>query len=589
MKIDEKMKKKIKFGVTIAIVILFVWLLIVYPLMTFISNENKFLEAAEDYLAINSEELPTGERIKTIKLGDLYDEKYLTEALKLPYTSSVCDVEDSWVKVKNVDGVYEYYTYLKCGFITSLTDGKGPEITLNGEESINVDLGGNYEELGVKNVVDNKDGNLNIEDVVITGEVDTTKIGEYEVVYTIYDSLANKGEVTRVVNVVQSLNTTVETEKTNNSGLINSYITLSSQLFKVVDVVGDDVLVVSAGDVSFINYDAKDEWLDYYYDNLDKESKEFIEEYEFCKDEVSIDNKGVTSCSDTEKSKVGFLSMSDYNKYAATSINLLPTTMSWTNSSSSEDNAWVIRNYMVDTTEVSLEYSKDENFGARPAMLIDGESLILDGNGTAGDPYSFGDIKKGKVNDKINTRVSGEYIEYSGYSWRIVEITDNDNVKMVMTSEVVTDVGSQFKLTSDFNVYNPKQKDNVGYVVSNQMSDYISLKLLEEDDIIVPIYEGKPIFSKEVDTEVYEGMLAVPNIYELFSATNENPSSIGYWTINSSEDKEQRNLVFPAGVLLFESTGAYTEVGLRLTAFVNEDVLILSGEGTKVDPYILTK
>ena len=589
MKFDEKMQKRLKIGITVVVIVLFVWLLIVYPLWSFISNENHLLDAAKEYFNINSEELPTGERVKTIKLGDLYDEKYLTEALKLPYTSKICDVDKSWVKVKNVDGVYKYYTHLKCGFISSLTDSKGPVINLNGKESVNVDLGDTYKELGVKSVVDNKDKKLKVEDVTVKGNVDTSKIGSYEVTYTIYDSLANKGEVTRVVNVVQNLNKTIELSKKSNNSMVDSYITLSGQLFKVVDLVGNDVLVVSVGDVSFINYSAKSEWLDYYYENLNEDSKKFVKEYEFCNDKVSSDNKTVTTCKDSTKAKVGFLSLVDYNKYSKTSVGLLPNTMSWTNSTSSKDKAWVIRDYMIGTNEVSLDYNKNENFGARPAMLIKGDSLILEGDGSSINPYYLGDLKVGKVNDKINTRVSGEYIEYSGYNWRIVDTTKDGNTKIVMTSEVMPKSNSQFVKKSDFSIYNPKQKDNIGYIVNNQMSDYLSLKLLTKDEVVVPIYKDKPSFSKEVETEKYNNMLAVPNIYELFSATNDNPSTLGYWTINSSQDKTQRNLVFPAGVLLFESDGEYTEVGFRLTAFIDEDVSILNGEGTKVDPYILTK
>ena len=55
-----------------------------------------------------------------------------------------------------------YYTYLKCGIISSNVDHKGPEITLNGDDEVNINLGSKYDEEGVKSVVDNTDGKIDV-------------------------------------------------------------------------------------------------------------------------------------------------------------------------------------------------------------------------------------------------------------------------------------------------------------------------------------------------------------------------------------------------------------------------------------------
>ena len=70
-------------------------------------------------------------------------------------------------KVRQEDGEYKYYTYLKCGAISSIVDHDGPKITLNGDDEITIDKGDKYKELGVKSVVDNSDGKLDVNDVVI--------------------------------------------------------------------------------------------------------------------------------------------------------------------------------------------------------------------------------------------------------------------------------------------------------------------------------------------------------------------------------------------------------------------------------------
>src|SRR5699024_4695828 len=115
-------------------------------------------------------------------------------------------ITESWVKVRREDGEYKYYTYLKCGVISSIVDHKGPEITLNGDDSITIDQGSKYKELGVKSVVDNSDGKMNVDDVTIdSSKVNTDVTGSYEVVYSVKDSLNNETRKVRKVNVVSRL------------------------------------------------------------------------------------------------------------------------------------------------------------------------------------------------------------------------------------------------------------------------------------------------------------------------------------------------------------------------------------------------
>ena len=73
----EEIIKKVKFIVVIVIVILVVWFLIINPVVKFKSNEKKMLNAGKRYFEVNSSELPTGTRVKTIYLKDLYSKSFL--------------------------------------------------------------------------------------------------------------------------------------------------------------------------------------------------------------------------------------------------------------------------------------------------------------------------------------------------------------------------------------------------------------------------------------------------------------------------------------------------------------------------------
>ena len=76
---SKKLLGKIKFLITIAIICLFVWFLVISPMLTFKKYETTFKEAAERYFELNSNQLPTGERVKTLSLNALFKESYLKE------------------------------------------------------------------------------------------------------------------------------------------------------------------------------------------------------------------------------------------------------------------------------------------------------------------------------------------------------------------------------------------------------------------------------------------------------------------------------------------------------------------------------
>lgn len=78
---------------------------------------------------------------------------------------------------------------------------ENPVITLNGDDEITIEVGTEYEELGAS-AVDVLGEEL---EVVITGDVDVTLVGEYTVTYTATDLLENSSYVERTINVVESI------------------------------------------------------------------------------------------------------------------------------------------------------------------------------------------------------------------------------------------------------------------------------------------------------------------------------------------------------------------------------------------------
>lgn len=595
--------KKIKFLVSIAIVVLFVWFLVIYPMITFHNNEKELENAAKRYYELNSNQLPIGERVKTLSLSVLYKGAYLKHDFKVPYTNKMCSVEKSWVKIKKVDGEYKYYVFLDCGILKSSIDHKGPDIKLNGSNKMTINVGSKYEEPGISSVVDDNEGKMKTEDVTIKSNVDTSKIGTYQVTYTAYDSLLNKNVVTREVRVVKTIKGVVKKDLGSASNYVgspdNNYVRLSNMLFRIYGLKNNNVVLVSNEDVSNVNHTKIEKWLDeVYYKHLTNESKKMIVKSKFCNMNIDESSLNTTECNSYTTSRYVYIpSIVEVNKADSNENNFMkPLTMSWLANKKDEKNAYLTRNIFFgdDFGKSYLAYSATDNYGVRPMFLIKGNSLITDGNGTIDDPYVFNETPKAKKGELLNTRYSGEYFEIGNEIWRIIEISSDKATKAISVGTIFDSNGNRINTDSMSNsnslIYNPNKKNNVGYFINNRISKSVDSAGFINHTIEVPIYKKKIIYGNENSMKKYNVKFSAPNMYDMFSAmSKENHGSLSYsyWLTNSVEGTRYEAALTDIGVPINGEIGNYSQYGIRLVGYVNSNKVISSGKGTYMNPYVL--
>lgn len=587
----------IRLTITVVIVGLFVWFLVLSPYMTFKQNENEMVKAAKRYYEINLDKLPTGTRISTVTLQTLSRESYIDKDFYVPFSKEPCSITESWVKVKHTDSGYKYYAYLECGVLKSTTDHKGPTITLNGKDEITINKDEKYEELGVKKVVDNTDGKMDVKDVTIdSSKVDTSKVGTYKVTYTALDSFKNKTEKVRTVKVVQELEHTIKKD-TNNTGVYtgtveNNYIRFSGNLFRIVSVENGNVKIVAAEDVSNVNYSGLDQWLEYYYNHLADSSKEYIVKTKYCNDKVT--DTTTKKCSSYTKEKdVYILSVEDVNNSVDSSTGesyLYPSTIVWLANTKTDKESWATRSVFFDTSDKYSSFSKNYNLGIRPVITIKGSNLITSGTGTKNNPYQIDDMKTGKTDENLNTRYSGEYIEYSNMLWRIVEVEKSGAIKVISNSNVP--IAGEKRISYDSSItnriYNPNQKGNVGYAINQKVADTIDEKYFDKTEIEVPIYKTTSKYKKETTTKKYKVKFHVPDMYDLYTAQNNSLLS-GYWLLNSSQNPDVVYMISPIGAVYNTGVPDSNTAGIRVIGYLNKNCKIVSGKGTEEKPYKIVK
>lgn len=113
------------------------------------------------------------------------------------------DTGTSWKSAKDA----EYMLTIKdtCAVHKEQADTVKPEIKLNGNATITVNINEEYKDAGAT-ATDNKDGDLTNK-IQISGKVDTSKTGTYTITYTVEDSAGNKTTVTRTIIVKESTST----------------------------------------------------------------------------------------------------------------------------------------------------------------------------------------------------------------------------------------------------------------------------------------------------------------------------------------------------------------------------------------------
>ena len=588
---NKKNEKYIKIVVTVLIIVALVWFLVLSPLLKFRSMEKTLLNAAKRYFEVNENLLPTGNRLRKISLDTLYDKEFVKEDLRAPYTNTLCNSSDSWVKVsknKKDDTKYDYNVYLECGVFRSKIDHTGPTVKLNGEDEITMYIGDKYKEQGVSSITDDTDGNIDIKKVKIdSSKVNTDKAGTYEVTYEISDSLENKTIKKRIVKVTQTLNNILKKGTDNNT-----YLKIDGILFTPIGINSDKtVKVVSSNALASLDYNSVDKWLnEYFYEKLSDSAKSYIVKSKWCSDKVN-DPNNYSKCKNYSKEKyVGLLSISDYkNAKSENDVALNNEDAVWTYSKKDNNNAW-INSYRDVSAGIFEEYkasSSKKIVGIKPAVNIKKDAVIVSGEGTNVDPYILeGNNKKAKPGDKLSESVTGSYIKYSGYNFRVISKEEDGTVKVIMLDSLISNDGdfyTEFDTVKE--LYNPNKKTNIAYKIANKASEFIKIDYFDTKQIEVKQYTNVVSYDNKLATNKYKAKLSLASLFDLYSTAKSDGVSTWY---KESSNKENYINSASIGTVAMEFDKERV-AGIKLVGYLNKDVVIKTGEGTSINPYTLTK
>lgn len=584
------MKKdfKLKIVVVLIVIIIIGFFFFIKPFFKFKQLERKILESGKRYYEVNSSLLPTGSKLSTVTFQTLYDKEFINNDLKKELNDNNCNVDAGFVKVKKNNNEYKYFYYLECGLFKTKVDHEGPVIKLKGKDEINVYMYDKYNDPGIESVYDNTDGNIAINKVKVdTSSIKMNKIGKYKVTYTIKDSFDNKTVKERVVNVVETLNHIVKKQTKNKkiySGENNSnYLKLDEIVFKIVKENSDgSVNIVSKDALSAVNYNKVEDWLNnYFYNKLSDNAKKYIKKDSvWCNDNVQDIEKYKKCNSYTSKNPVGLLSILDYSNAKTedySSLNISSITYNL------KDKNTV---YKISTTGIYTDKS-DTNIVVSPSVNIEKNTYISSGNGTISNPYIIkGNNKKLKSGEKISKARVGSYLEYSGYSFRVIGKEDDETTKIIMDDTINLEnqeYFTEFDTNSKIN-FNEKNKQSIAYFLNNKANSYIKTKFLVNRQQQILNYKGNIKYNGEVSNKNFKSKVFLPSIYDLFSTNLKND----YWYINHSSKNNIVCYMYYDGNV-FCNKNNNDKKGIRIVAYLDKNVTIKLGNGKEDNPYTLAR
>lgn len=367
---------------------------------------------------------------------------------------------------------------------------------------------------------------------------------------------------------------------------LDNYVIYSGRLWRIVSAEDNKVKLITEDPqtslVWSINTNYENSYVRSWLNDEDNELKSFYESLsnnsyivntKTCIDVVSEDS---LKCEQVVEDKVGLLSAYEYQKAGGEESYLNIGEYWWTSNTDKDNVAWYVysKGSLNNTSYSGTTYY---SYGVRPTITLNGDIEVIRGNGTKETPY----LLDKTTENILNKKYVGEYLNYSGYTWRIIE-TDDEYVKIAMNGIVKNDEGEDLITYFGKSNYYSVSQDVGKYLNTTFYNKLTNQDYILEHDFNTGRYDKTYKYDFNKIAEYKEkakvgllqlGELFITDVPKYFLATRTITSD------NSIYEVLEEGRIY-AGELT-------DELGLRVTMYLKPDIAILSGEGTNESPYVI--
>lgn len=367
---------------------------------------------------------------------------------------------------------------------------------------------------------------------------------------------------------------------------LDNYVIYSGRLWRIVSAEDNKVKLITEDPqtslVWSINTNYENSYVRSWLNDENNELKSFYESLsntsyivntKTCIDVVAEDS---LKCEQVVEDKVGLLSAYEYQKAGGEESYLNIGEYWWTSNTDKDNVAWYVysKGSLNNTSYSGTTYY---SYGVRPTITLNGDIEVIRGNGTKETPY----LLDKTTENILNKKYVGEYLNYSGYTWRIIE-TDDEYVKIAMNGIVKNDEGEDLITYFGKSNYYSVSQDVGKYLNTTFYNKLTNQDYILEHDFNTGRYDKTYKYDFNKIAEYKEkakvgllqlGELFITDVPKYFLATRTITSD------NSIYEVLEEGRIY-AGELT-------DELGLRVTMYLKPDITILSGEGTNESPYVI--
>jgi len=506
-------------------------------------------------------------------------------------------------------------------FTVIVEDTTDPTITFNKDISLELNSNKNDTDFSAGVILDDNYANEEIlrnNLTIDTSSLDTSKAGTYTVSYTTNDGQGNTVTVTRKVTVeLADLDTIKDLiiEQNNceagkecyNKDLVDNYVWYSGRLWRIfkvnedgtVALVTEESVIGTAFDKSSVLFHKSsiNTWLNgIFLTTLDSSKTSLLEnDATYCRLEIfasEVDDVR-TSCPEKRqvKTTVGLLTLDDYYKTGGKNGYLNNGTYYFTMTPATTKTMWIINNNGL----ALKDYGPNEPYGIRPVITMNSLNIVS-GIGTNENPYMIKEYKSNVTSGTaLNSRKVGEYVNFVGKTWRIVE-ANGTSTKLVLNEQYKDSQGEYARISFE----------DATNLTDNTLSNYLNTEVYNnlfsgkqgENLVMTYNWNRKSLtkgdsLSSMTSASTIKGKVGLLNVGEQGS-TGGTRNTSGYvdralnwsYTINPDYNGKTTSwyFTFPGTSEFYSKSG--DSINIKPAIYLNENaVLDGSGLGTFNNPY----
>lgn len=363
----------------------------------------------------------------------------------------------------------------------------------------------------------------------------------------------------------------------------NNYIYYSNRYFRIVRINSDGSIVLVTDDNvtslvwGYQNNDYRDsyirDWLNdrgvehtgIFYNSLDNPDL-YLQNGTYCID--AVDGENIT-CENQVTDKVGLLSIQEYKDAFGNESYLNIGKYWWTSNPSIDGQIW----YVFREGGIHSKSNTQDDYyayGVRPVITLKPDVKFISGNGTYESPYQF--------TQPESTLQIGSYVTFDQSLWRVIHTTENATQMIKEDSLKIDDQTIKRIFSNNSNQYNPNDPGSLAYYLNHTY-----YQSLEKKELLVESlwyngaygedYNYKNCYTNTVSAKV--GLINIGNFYD---------DDVPFVTMTGIHD-DLVYFVSEQGMLT--TADIESEFTVRPVISLTKSVTIISGDGTKENPFVI--